>query len=219
MSQLIIFGNTEVAQLAHYYFSNDSTFEVVAFTVNEEYIKEDSFEGKPLVPFENIQEIYSPESHYLFVAMGYTKVNLVREQKFVEAQNKGYKLASYISSKCSFLSNESVGDNCFILEDNTIQPFVKIGDNVTLWSGNHIGHHSIIESHSFITSHVVVSGNCKVGDHSFLGVNSTIADGVQIAKKNIIGAGAVVTKNTSDSQVIVPARSVVLDKSSENISL
>ena len=58
------------------------------------------------------------------------------------------------------ISPRPPGDNCFILEDNTVQPFVTIGNNVTLWSGNHIGHDSVIEDDCFISSHVVVSGTC-----------------------------------------------------------
>ena len=68
-----------------------------------------------------------------------------------------------MSSRCSFLTQYPHGDNCFILEDNTVQPFVRIGSNVTLWSGNHIGHDSTIGDHCFISSHVVVSGHVDIG--------------------------------------------------------
>jgi len=94
-----------------------------------------------------------------------------------------------------------MGENCFILEDVTIQPFVEFGDDVIVWSGNHIGHHSKIGNHCFITSHVVISGNVEVGDYCFLGVNSTIRDGIKIANHCVIGAGAVILKNTKEKEV------------------
>jgi UDP-3-O-[3-hydroxymyristoyl] glucosamine N-acyltransferase len=146
-------------------------------------------------------------------------MNKVREGIYHEAKGEGYSLVSYISSKCTYLSEEKTGDNCFIFEDNTIQPFVKIGSNVTLWSGNHIGHHSVIESHNFISSHVVISGHCHIESNCFVGVNSTLAHKVRLAKETLVGAGAIISKNTEFGSVYVPARSVLLDKKSFEITL
>lgn len=217
MKKLIIFGAGDIAQLAKYYFDIDSDYTVVAFTVDENFIKSDQFEGLPLVAFEQIVDKYSPADHALFIAVSYSKMNTFRQQKYLESKDKGYKLATYLSTKCSYLSQFPLGDNCFILEDNTIQPYVEIGSNITLWSGNHIGHHSRIESHNFISSHVVISGHCTVKSNCFLGVNSTVHNNVIIENGCLIGAGAVVTKNTLPKQVILPARSIVFDKNSEEL--
>lgn len=219
MAQLVIFGTGDIAQLANYYFQTDSIHEVVAFTVDKEYLNGDSYEKKPLVPFDEIKAIYPPNKYSLFIALSYAQMNKFREVKFFEAKKKGYKLESYISSKCSYLSQFIPGENCFILEDNTIQPFVKIGDNVTLWSGNHIGHHSIIKSHNFISSHVVISGHCTIESNCFLGVNSTLAHNVTIAKETLLGAGAVISKHTKEREIYVPPRSTILDKTSDKIKL
>jgi sugar O-acyltransferase (sialic acid O-acetyltransferase NeuD family) len=155
----------------------------------------------------------------MFIALSYSSMNKVREQKYYEAKKKGYELISYISSKCTYLSQFKTGDNCFIFEDNTIQPFVKIGNNVTMWSGNHIGHHSIIDSHNFISSHVVISGHCNIESYCFVGVNSTLAHNVTLAKETLIGAGAIVTKNTEPASVHVPAKSIILEKKSFEFKL
>lgn len=219
MSKIIIFGTGDIAQIANYYFKIDSDHEVVAFTVNKDYIKEKEFEGLPVVPFEEIKKIYPPNDYKLFIALSYSKMNKIREAKYHEAKAKGYELVSYISSKCSYLSQLQPGDNCFIFEDNTIQPFVKIGNNVTLWSGNHIGHHSEIEDHNFISSHVVISGHCKIESNCFVGVNSTLAHKVQLAKETLVGAGAIITKDTVDKGVYVPAKSIMIDKKSDEITL
>jgi sugar O-acyltransferase (sialic acid O-acetyltransferase NeuD family) len=118
----------------------------------------------------------------------------------------GYRLLSYVSSRATTFADFRAGENCFILEDNTIQPRVRIADNVTLWSGNHIGHHSTIEDNVFISSHVVISGGVTVGEGSFLGVNSTIRDHVKIGRRCVIGAGALIVGDTEDESVYtVPA--------------
>ena len=187
---LVIFGSGDIAQLAHYYFSTDSNYEVVAFTVDANHIKESEFCGLPVVAFEDVAKNYPPDSYDIFVALSYSKLNAIRKEKFFAAKEMGYKLVSYISSRASVLNEERIGENCFIFEDNTIQPFVTIGNNVTLWSGNHIGHHSIIHDHTFIATHVVISGGVEIGEQCFVGVNATLRDHIKVGDRCVIGAGA-----------------------------
>lgn len=219
MAKIIIFGTGDIAQIAYYYLDIDSEHEVVAFTVDKAYISGDVFEGKPIIAFEELTKLYPPSDYKMFIALSYSNLNKVREAKYHEAKAKGYELISYVSSKCSYMSPFECGDNCFIFEDNTIQSFVKIGNNVILWSGNHIGHHSVLHDHLFISSHVVVSGHCTISSNTFIGVNSTIGHQVTIATENIIGAGSIITKSTEHGDVYVPARSVKLEKKSNQIKL
>ena len=218
MERIIIFGMGPVAQLANYYFDIDSNYEVAAFTVDKEYIKAETFEGKPVIAIDEVKGKYPPDKYNAFVALSYTKLNKVRQEKFHKLKELGYKLVSYVSSRCSYLSQYPPGENCFILEDNTIQPFVRIGKNVTLWSGNHIGHHSVIKDHNFISSHVVISGHCEVKENCFIGVNATLHNDVIIEKENLIAAGAVISKSTKDGEVYVPAKSSVLNKKSKDLN-
>lgn len=193
--KLVIFGKEDMAELADYYFTNDSDYEVVAFTVDREYLTASSFCGKPVVPFEEVVTKYPPESHTLFIAISYSKLNQIRKEKYFKAKELGYSLATFVSSHSTVLNNGNIGDNCFIFEDNTVQPFVKIGNNVTLWSGNHIGHHSTIQDHCFLASHVVVSGHVNIGESCFLGVNATLRDHITIGEKSVIGAGVLLLED------------------------
>lgn len=200
---LIIFGTGEIAQLAHYYFSSDSQYEVAAFTVDAAYITADMFCGLPVVPFEEVMSRYSPEGHELFVALSYSKLNQIRKDKYLAAKAMGYRIASYVSSRATLLNDGQIGENCFILEDNTIQPFATIGNNVTLWSGNHVGHHSTIRDHSFIASHVVISGGVEVGESCFIGVNATLRDHIKLGEKCVIGAGTLILGDTEPEGVYI----------------
>lgn len=202
--KLVVFGAGEIAQLAHFYFARDTAYHVAAFTVDGAYIKESSFNGLPVIPFEDIATEFSPESCQMFVAVSYSQVNRVRAEKYHQAKNKGFRLVSYISPRATYYGT-AVGDNCFIFEDNTIQPFSRIGNNVTLWSGNHIGHHSIIGDHCFISSHVVISGGVVVEPYCFLGVNTSVRDHVTISERCVVGMGGMVTKNLEAGGVYVGA--------------
>ena len=194
MKQIVIFGTGQIAQLASYYFMHDSDYEVAAFTVDKAFVESDTFFGMPVVASEEVDSVYPPNEFSMFIALSYAKMNINRERKYFWAKEKGYCLVSYLSSKATIWP-EITGENCFILEDNTIQPNAVIGNNVTLWSGNHIGHHSSIGNNTFVSSHVVVSGNVKIGKNCFLGVNSTFRDGISIADFTLIGAGCYISKS------------------------
>lgn len=192
MKKLIIFGCGSIGELAHFYFTKHSGRQVAAFTVDAAFKTSETLCGLPVVDFEQLPNRYPPEAFDLFVALSYTRINRLRAEKCAQAKNNGYTLASYVSPHATVLTQHPIGENCFILEDNTIQPFVKIGHNVTLWSGNHIGHHSVIGDHCFISSHVVVSGGVTIGPYCFLGVNATLRDHIQIGEGCVIGAGALI---------------------------
>jgi sugar O-acyltransferase (sialic acid O-acetyltransferase NeuD family) len=138
----------------------------------------------------------------MFVAIGFSRVNQARAEMYEAAKARGYRLVSFVSSKAWHLGDLEIGDNVFVFENNVIQPFVRIGDNTVLWSGNHIGHDSTIGSHVFVASHAVVSGNTSIGDYCFVGVNATFRDGIVVAPRSVIGAGALVMRNTEEGDVL-----------------
>ncbi len=208
---LVIFGTAEIAALAKFYFTHDSDYEVVAFTVDDDYVTSDLYEDLPVVPFGEVKEKYSPDNYDMHVALSYMKLNQLREEKYHQVKNAGYKLATYVSSKSTTWPDLSVGDNGFILEDQTIQPTVKIGNNVMLWSGNHIGHGSVIGDHTYLASHIVVSGNCKIGQRCFIGVNATLKDFLTIGDDVFIAMDASVTKDLSNGCVALGTGCEVLD--------
>jgi sugar O-acyltransferase (sialic acid O-acetyltransferase NeuD family) len=200
--KVIIFGDSAFAEIAYEYFTYDSEYEVIAFTVSQDFLEKDNLFGLPVVPFENIESNYSPLEFEMHIAIVYNNLNRGRIKFYNEAKKKGYKLANYISTKAFVWRNVELGDNVFIFENNTIQPFVKIGSNNVFWSGNHIGHHSTIGSNNFISSHVVISGFCEIGNSNFIGVNSTIGNNLKIGNDCLIGSSVHLVKSIQDGSFI-----------------
>jgi sugar O-acyltransferase (sialic acid O-acetyltransferase NeuD family) len=198
---LVIVGNGEIAEMACEYFDHDSDRDVEAFAIGAEYIKDAALHERPVVPLDELPAAYPPAAYDAFVAVGDGQLNRVRRRLFDHCRAQGYRLASYVSSKAFVWRNVEIGENCFILEHNVLQPYVTVADNVTLWSGNHIGHRSVIEEDVFISSHVVVSGFCRVGARSFLGVNSALAHQVSVAADNYVGMGAVIAASTEPDSI------------------
>jgi sugar O-acyltransferase (sialic acid O-acetyltransferase NeuD family) len=187
VTKLIIVGAGAFAEIAYEYFTHDSDYDVVGFSVETAYLERDTLCGLPVVPFESLEAHFPPAGHSVYVASTYTHFNRLRTRLAADAKARGYALASYVSSRAFVWRNVELGEHCFIFEDNTVQPFVTIGDNAVLWSGNHIGHHSEIGDNCFISSHVVIAGFCRIGDYCFLGVNATVSDNVQIGEDCWIG--------------------------------
>ena len=218
--KVIIFGLEQTSQLAHYYLDVDSPHEVVAFSVHEKYMDKERFCGLPVIPFEKIEKDHSPSEFKFLVPLYATKMNTIREKVYLEIKEKGYSFVNYISSK-AYTWNCDIGENCMVLEGSNLQPFSKVGNNVIIWSKNHIGHHSVIEDNCYITGLVAVSGNVTVGKNSFLGGNCTIRDGIKLAEGTFIAMDASVQRAIEEPWGVykgTPAR-VVKGVSSMKINL
>ncbi|MFZ4427185.1 MAG: acetyltransferase [Saprospiraceae bacterium] len=191
------------ADVAYRYLSSDTHAEICGFTVDAAFLTQDSFRGRKVVPFEQVESIYPPDEYMLFIPMGFQQMNKLREQKYLASKEKGYKCFSYISSKVVSHDQIKCGENCFILENNTINFDVEIGNNVVIWSACQIGDLAVIEDHVWISSHAVLAGEVTVGRNSFLGVNATISNDVKIGQGSYIGANALITKDTETNSVHV----------------
>ena len=203
MAAIVLFGTSDFASLAHFYLKHDSPHEVVAFTVERAYLpKCGEFERLPVVAFEDLCSRFPPDQYAGFAPMSHYRMNTLRQRIYTAFRDSGYELISYVSSQATRFPGTEIGDNCFILENNTLQPYSRIGANVVLWSGNHIGHHSVIEDHAFVTSHVVISGHCTICRNTFLGVNAAVRDGVKLGEHTYVGMAAAVLRDTPALAVV-----------------
>lgn len=200
---IVIFGISKVSEVVFTCIKDDNSFNVVGFCVDKEYLQEDTKFGLPVVAFEEIENIFPPNKVKMLVAIGYHKMNKVREQKCIDAEAKGYELVSYINKNADIASNAEVGKNCIILDNVSVESFVKIGNNVCLYCNSTIAHHSTIEDNVWVTSGTVVGGNSTVKKNTFLGINSTIGHNITIGEENFIGAGALVTKSSDDKSAFI----------------
>ncbi len=203
MKKLVIYGTGQIAEIAYHYFSLYSDYEVVAFTNNEENLTNKKLFNLQVVKFEDIQKLYPPEDFKMFVAISYKGLNSLRKKLYLAAKNKGYTLASFIFPDNRVINNIEIGENCLILENQTLQPFSKIGDNVFVWGGCVIGHHTKILDHCWLTSGASLGGNSIINENTFMGLNSTIGHFVEVGRENFIGANVLVTKNTKPKSVYI----------------
>lgn len=197
MANVVIFGTEDFAQLAHFYLTREGQHRIVAFTVHEHYLRDASFLGLPVVPFESLVVSHPPEQFQIFAPLSPARMNSIRQAVYEEVKERGYRCISYISPAATYYGTP-IGENCFIFENNVIQPFTSIGDNVIMWSGNHLGHHSSVADHCFIASHAVIAGHVSIEQNCFIGINATLNNGIALAKNTFVGAGAIVNASTQE---------------------
>jgi sugar O-acyltransferase (sialic acid O-acetyltransferase NeuD family) len=217
---LVLIGAGEFAHIACEYFEHDSDYEVIAFSVEHDYLSQPLLANRPVVAYETLETCYPPSDVVVFVAIPASQLNRLRTRFYLDAKRKGYQFATYVSTRAFVWRTAEVGENSFIFEGNVIQHGVRIGNNCVLWSGNHVGHQTIVRDNVFIASHAVISGYCDIGENSFIGVNTTFNDHVKVAPDNVIGSGALVTRDTEPGRVYVgsPAHAVP-DRSSLDVRL
>ncbi len=200
-SDIVIFGDQVFARIAQHYFECDSRHRVVAFTVHERYLAQREFCGREVIPFERITDSHPADSVSMFVAIGFKRVNKARAEVFEACRAKKYRLVNYVSSRASTWHDFVNNENCFILENVILEPFVALGNDVVVWAGAHVAHDSKIGDHAFIAPDATICGNVTIGARTFIGANATIQNGVSIAPDCIIGAGALLRNGTHPGEV------------------
>jgi sugar O-acyltransferase (sialic acid O-acetyltransferase NeuD family) len=206
VTRAVIFGTSGLGRLMYYYLTHDSPHDVVAFCIDAERITEREMFGLPIVAFEEVASLYPPEDHQMCVAVGVTRVNHLRAERFAQARSAGYGFVRYVSSRASVWPDLELGANSVVMEGAFVQPFARIGDDVTVGPGSAIGHHTTIGDHCFLGSRANISGDVVVDGYCFLGAGCTIRDGVRIAAECVIGAGIEILADTEPRGVYVTAR-------------
>jgi sugar O-acyltransferase (sialic acid O-acetyltransferase NeuD family) len=214
---VVMFGDGKLARTLLYFLDHDSPYDVVAVTVDREWMDAERVIDLPTVPFDEVVERYPPESHDMFIALGYRGMNRVRHDRYQAAKEKGYHLISHVSPRASVWPDLDLGDNCLVLDEVIVHPYAHIGSDTIIWSGSHVGHGSTIGEHCFIASRTAISGWVDVGHHSFLGTNSTIRDGITLAPMSLVGAGVTVTADTEEGQILAPPPARVLPGRSDRL--
>lgn len=204
--KLIIFGNTNYAEMVCDYFDEYSEYDIVLFTVNRAYRSSEFFYNRKIVDFEDIEKFYTPDEYDMFIAIGSSYLNKLRESVFYQAIKKGYKLPSFIHPKACIDKKVLYGRNCIFMENSTIACRTLIGDNIIVWPTAYIGHNNIIRDHCYIVGST--NGFCDIGENCFLGSKAVIADHIKVAKNNFISMAAAVISNTQENSVYqgVPAK-------------
>jgi len=211
MSKVILFGTGRGADVAYRFLRRDSDHKICAFVVDRQYITKNTFHDLPVVAFEDVEQRFAPSEYQMLILLGYQKMNALRAEKYLAAKRKGYSFISYANSHFYRAEDLSLGENCFILDNQSISLDVKIGNNVVMWSSNHIGDLTKIGDHSWLSSHATIAAEVVVQPYCFIGIGATIGNKVTLGQGTFVGANALVASNTAESSVCVVGESEKVD--------
>ena len=217
MEKVILYGTGKHAEIVYYYLVIEAKYEVVAFTVEEKYLTKPTLFDLPILPFEHLKQLLSPDDHAMFIAIGPQRLNRAREEHYTESKKRGYKLINWIGSNALFSPDLIIGDNTFIGHGTGIHPFVRIGNDVSLIDAK-IGHHCQIGNHVFI-SNAILGGSVTIEDNVFIGMGSIIKENTTIGKGSIIGMGSIIKEDVEPYSVYAPAGTAKRNISSKRISI
>jgi sugar O-acyltransferase (sialic acid O-acetyltransferase NeuD family) len=209
-AKVVVFGTGVGADTAFRYLTLDSPHQICGFAVDAAFVRERTFHGLPVVDYEAVTTAFPPADYAMFVPLGFQRMNRLRAAKYLDAKARGYRFISYVNSRHYALEGARVGENCFVLDSQIFNLDVVIGNNVTIWSGNHFGDRTVVGDHAWISSHVTMSGDVAVGEYCFLGVNACVSNRVTLGAGTFVGANVLISKDTAENSVHVaaPAKAV-----------
>lgn len=216
MADIVVFGAGQIADVARTYIDAHGPDRIVGFTVDAAFRRGDSFAGRPLVDWEHLERYFPPNQVKLLGPLSYRRLNEFRRNRHREGKERGYSFASFIHPACHNYA-EHIGENTFILESNIIQPFVRIGDGVMMWSGNHIGHHCIVGDYCFFASQVGLGSGVQLGDECFLLGKAGVESGLRIGPRSFLGTAVIVRKHLEAGSVVLASASTIAEYSSSRL--
>ncbi len=203
MKPIVLFGAGKIAEVFSACIERDEAFEIIGYTCDAEYADEQSFRGKPLLPFEEAPNAFPPDQTDMLIAVGYHDCNRLRAQRTEAAREAGYRLVSYISNRALLHPGVTCGENTVVLDGAMIQEGSRLGDGVFLWDGALVGHHSDVGDFCWITGSAAVGGSVRMGPRCFLGLHATVGHGIAVGEACMLGAGTLLTRDLAAGNVLV----------------
>lgn len=136
----------------------------------------------------------------------------VRHKLYSLYEAKGFKFVNIIST------DSKISTSAKIIRDASvsIQYGANISSNVMIERGARINtyanimHDCHIAEFATIAPNAVLLGRVTIEPQAYVGANATILPGLKIGRRAVVGAGAVVTKDVQDDEIVVgvPAKSM-----------
>lgn len=151
-------------------------------------------------------EPFLKEYDEVIVAVGSNDLREFRLNKLIRME---IPLATVIHPSAVISPSASIAGGCTVLARAVINPNATVGKGCIINTGAIIEHDCVIEDLVNVCPGVALAGHTVLGKKSFIGIGSTVIDGIKIGKDAVVGAGAVVIRDVPDRVIVVgvPARS------------
>ena len=143
----------------------------------------------------------------IFVGIGN---NVIREKIQESLEVEGARIPTLIHPNATLGEQVEVGTGTVVMAGVVINCCAQIGKGCIINTGATIDHDNHLEDFVHISPGAHLAGTVKVGQGSWLGIGSMVSNNINITSNCMVGAGAVVVKDITETgtYVGVPARRV-----------
>lgn len=210
MKKTFIFGCSSLGEMLFYHLKNEGHMPE-AFVLDDAYCNCDQFCGIPLIPYSKISKLLPAVDYEAYVAIGYSEMNEVRKNVTERLLAGGYSLPNYIHPSV-INDSTAIGTGNLIFAGSIIDLYTEIGNSNIFYPGVMVSHDVKIGDYNFFASRSVLAGNIIIENQCFLGLNCSVKNSVKIGNNCLVGASAYVSRNLKDNSVLLPPKSVLLEK-------
>lgn len=135
------------------------------------------------------------------VTIGHIKDVALRVKLHEKITGAGGTLATIVASTAHVSRYAHLGEGTVVMHHAVVNADARIGRGCIINTFANIEHDAEIGNYCHISTGAMINGNCKVGNETFLGSQSVMVNGIEIAAGCVIGAGSLVRKNLTQKGI------------------
>lgn len=193
--KIIILGTSNYSEYVYKTILVENQIDVLAFSSTRDMVKESSFLGIPLLPLEDLSDIFDMTECEILITVGYTNMNNTRIKLYECCKNLGYKIHTFISIR-AMVDSKEIGEGCIIMPTVNIPPCAKIGKCNIINVGTFISHGGIIGDFNWFAGGIMMGGNIKMMDKCFIGINCALKNSIVVESETFLGADSYLNCST-----------------------
>lgn len=205
--KLFIYGASgagiEIYDLAYRINKISNRYSEILFI--DDFLEETEYYGTRRIHFESCEKVASKEETEFIIAVGEPSA---RKLLLDRIKSRGYNLATLIDNSAIVSETALISPGCIVNANAIISSNVILDENCLVMFQAIIGHDAHVKSCSVICPKSTVGGNSIVGERCFIGINSSMKQGVNLGDDVIVGMGSMVFKDVESNNTVVgnPAR-------------
>ncbi len=198
MKKLIIIGTGGFAAEAYDYISTCENIEINFLdSIDIDEIRED------LKPYYagNISQIEDFTDCEFFIGIGDPRE---RYKTFKNLERYDLNYYSFIHPTALVSKTAILSEGSFLYPHTILANNSKVGPHCVINSYSAVGHDAELKGFTTLSAHVDITGNVEVANLCFFGSGSRTVPSIKVAEDTRVGAGVVVLRNTSKSDILMP---------------
>ena len=151
---------------------------------------------------EDLKKIFK-RYKYALVSFGQIKSYRSREACFKKLKKIGFYLPSIVSKYAYFSKNSKIDEGSIVMHGVVVNAFSSIGKNCIINTNSTIEHDVKIGNNCHVAGGAVINGGVIIGDGTFIGSGTVVKQGVKIGRNCIISANTFVRKDIKNNQIFL----------------